>query len=205
MQRGKRIILYSHDTFGPGHLRRSWALAAALTEEDPTASALILTGSRLAGDFILPERVDHVRLPGVTQRADGSYAADALGLDIDEMTALRASLIKSAVAAFDPDLLIVDEEPTGFRGELLPTLEALTGQRPARIALSLSNVFGDRDVLATEWECRKAIGVTERYYDEVWVHGSNSFHDQTDSQAPDFSEAGIAQMASNAAKRTARG
>lgn len=194
MHRTRRIILYSHDTLGLKHLRRSWTLAAALTEEDPTASVLILTGSRLAGDFLLSERVDHVRLPGIIQRADGSYAAEALGLDIDEMTALRASLIKSAVAAFDPDLLIVDAEPTGFRGELLPTLEALTGQRPARIALSLSDVLGDRGVLATEWECRKAIGATERYYDEVWFHGSNSFHDQTDSQGTDFSEAGTASL-----------
>ena len=43
--RGARIILYSHDTFGLGHLRRSRALATALTAADPGASALILTGS----------------------------------------------------------------------------------------------------------------------------------------------------------------
>lgn len=47
--RAPRIMLYSHDTFGLGHLRRSRALAAAITGAIPDASALILTGSPVAG------------------------------------------------------------------------------------------------------------------------------------------------------------
>ncbi len=101
-RRGTRIILYSHDTFGLGHLRRSRALAAALTADDPTSSALILTGSPVAGRFAFPERVDHVRMPGVIKLTDGSYASEALRLDIDEITTLRASLIQSAVARSRP-------------------------------------------------------------------------------------------------------
>ena len=70
--RGARVMLYSHDTFGLGHLRRSRALASAITSADPSASALILTGSPVAGRFAFPSRVDHVRLPGVIKRSDGS-------------------------------------------------------------------------------------------------------------------------------------
>ena len=40
-----RILLYSHDTFGLGHLRRSRTIAQALVSAFPDASALILTGS----------------------------------------------------------------------------------------------------------------------------------------------------------------
>ena len=47
--REQRVILYSHDTFGLGHLRRSRALATALTASNPNASAIILTGSPVAG------------------------------------------------------------------------------------------------------------------------------------------------------------
>ncbi len=179
-RRGTRIILYSHDTFGLGHLRRSRALAAALTADDPTASALILTGSPVAGRFAFPERVDHVRLPGVIKLSDGSYVSEALGLDIDEITALRASLIQSAVAAYDPDLLIVDKEPTGFRGELLPTLETLLGQVRTRCVLGLRDVLDEKDVLAAEWARKNAVDATERFYDEVWVYGPRSFHDPTE-------------------------
>ena len=73
--RGPRVMLYSHDTFGLEHLRRSRALAGAITAADPSASALILTGSPVAGRFAFPSRVDHMRLPGVIKRSDGSYAS----------------------------------------------------------------------------------------------------------------------------------
>ena len=82
--RASRIMFYSHDTFGLGHLRRSRALASALTASDEGTSAIILTGSPIAGRFTFPERVDHVRLPGVSKLHDGTYVSQTLGLDIDE-------------------------------------------------------------------------------------------------------------------------
>lgn len=176
-RRGSRIILYSHDTFGLGHLRRSRAIAEALTADNPDASALILTGSPVAGRFAFPERVDHVRLPGVIKLSDGTYAAEALGLDIDEITALRGSLIRSAVEAYAPDLLIVDKEPAGFRGELLPTLESLMALRRTQVVLGLRDVLDDRHMLAAEWARKNAVEATERFYDEIWVYGPQSFHD----------------------------
>ena len=91
--RGPRVMLYSHDTFGLGHLRRSRALAQAITAADPAASALIRTGSPVAGRFDFPARVDHVRLPGVTQRHDGSYISQTLGMDIEGTAEVRAGLV----------------------------------------------------------------------------------------------------------------
>ena len=97
--RSARVMLYSHDTFGLGHLRRSRALAQAITRADPSASALILTGSPVAGRFDFPRRVDHVRLPGVTKRRDGSYVSQTMGMGIEETTELRAGLIRSTATA----------------------------------------------------------------------------------------------------------
>ena len=48
---GRRVLLYSHDTFGLGHLRRSRTIAIAMTAADPDLSALITTGSPIAGRF----------------------------------------------------------------------------------------------------------------------------------------------------------
>ncbi|MEE8454963.1 MAG: hypothetical protein V3R90_09480, partial [Limibaculum sp.] len=76
--RDRRTLLYSHDTFGLGHLRRSRTIATALIEADPDCSALIVTGSPIAGRFDFPQRVDHVRLPGVVKLADGSYTSSSL-------------------------------------------------------------------------------------------------------------------------------
>ncbi|MCE8544986.1 hypothetical protein KBY25_04055 [Ruegeria pomeroyi] len=172
-------MLYSHDTFGLGHLRRSRALAAAITQADPSASALILTGSPVAGRFTFPRRVDHVRLPGVTKRADGSYASQTLGMGIDEVTDLRSGLIRGAAERYDPDILIVDKEPTGFRGELLPTLDCLQRRGRARLVLGLRDVLDEPEVLAAEWARKGAVAATERFYDEIWVYGLRSVYDPT--------------------------
>ena len=177
--RRPRIMLYSHDTFGLGHLRRSRALAEAITRADPSASALILTGSPVAGRFTFPSRVDHVRLPGVTKLRDGSYESQTLGMDIEQTTELRAGLIKATAEQYEPDVLIVDKEPTGFRGELLPTLSMLARDRRARLVLGLRDVLDQPDVLAAEWERKGGIAATETYYDEVWIYGQRSVYDPT--------------------------
>lgn len=180
IKRPRRVVLYSHDTFGLGHLRRSRALASALTQSDTVQSAIILTGSPVAGRFTFPERVDHVRLPGVTKLPDGSYISQTLGLDIEEITSLRAGLIESAMKQYDPDLLIVDKEPTGFRGELLPTLERLKAEGKTKTVLGLRDVLDEPKVLATEWARKGAVDATEKYYDDIWVYGVKSVYDPID-------------------------
>ncbi|MEP2533071.1 glycosyltransferase [Shimia sp.] len=178
-QLSPRVLFYSHDTFGLGHLRRSRALASAITQADDRISALILTGSPVAGRFTFPERVDHIRLPGVTKTQDGDYLSERLGLHIDETTELRAGLVKATVEHFDPDILIVDKEPTGFRGELLPALEWLKSNRKTQIILGLRDVLDDPSVLAAEWDRKGALEAAETYYDEAWVYGLRSICDPT--------------------------
>jgi predicted glycosyltransferase len=177
--RGPRVMLYSHDTFGLGHLRRSRALAGAITAAGPSASALILTGSPVAGRFAFPSRVDHMRLPGVIKRSDGSYASRTMGMSIEETTELRAGLIRSMAEQYDPDVLIVDKEPTGFRGELMPALNSLRNRGRCKLVLGLRDVLDEPEVLAAEWERKNAVPVAEDYYDEIWVYGLRSVYDPT--------------------------
>lgn len=177
--RAARVMFYSHDTFGLGHLRRSRVLASAITASDQNTSAIILTGSPVAGRFAFPERVDHVRLPGVTKQTDGSYVSSTLGLNIDETTSLRSGLIQSAIEQYEPDLLVVDKEPTGFRGELLPSLQWLKDRRTTKLVLGLRDVLDEPAVLATEWERKGATVAADKFYDELWVYGPKWFYDPT--------------------------
>ncbi len=179
----RRIMFYSHDTFGLGHLRRSRALASAMIEADPNTSAIILTGSPVAGRFTFPERVDHIRLPGVTKLPDGSYVSQTLGMGIDDTTSLRAGIIQTAIEQFEPDLLIVDKEPTGFRGELLPTLEWLRLRGRTRTVLGLRDVLDEPEVLAAEWQRKGALSAAEKFYDEIWVYGVRDVYDPTEGLA----------------------
>lgn len=173
------VMLYSHDTFGLGHLRRSRLLATSITETFAQSSALILTGSPVAGRFTFPPNVDHLRLPGVTKLKDGSYVSAASGTDIESTTSLRAGLILSAVEQYKPDLLIVDKEPTGFRGELLPTLDLLLKEGRTKLVLGLRDVLDAPDVLAREWARKGAVEATETYYDDIWIYGLKAIYDPT--------------------------
>jgi predicted glycosyltransferase len=167
---GRRVLLYSHDTFGLGHLRRSRAIAQGLTASDPALSALILTGSPIAGRFDFPARTDHVRLPGVVKLPNGDYRSHNLAVEIDETVRLRAAIIDAAADTFAPDLIIVDKEPLGFRGEMEASLRAARG-RGARVVLGVRDVLDDPAALRDEWERKGAADAVERYYDEIWVYG----------------------------------
>jgi hypothetical protein len=43
------VLMYSHDSYGLGHLRRTLELAKAFVEHDSGLSVLILTGSTVSG------------------------------------------------------------------------------------------------------------------------------------------------------------
>ena len=60
-----RILIYSHDTFGLGHLRRCRTIAHSLVDRFKHLSVLILSGSPIIGSFDFRSRVDFVRVPGV--------------------------------------------------------------------------------------------------------------------------------------------
>src|SRR5688572_21548735 len=68
-----RILLYSHDTFGLGNIRRTLLLSQALTEEFPNASILIVTGSPVIHAFRIPDRIDYIKLPSLDRVDSDSY------------------------------------------------------------------------------------------------------------------------------------
>src|SRR5215213_262197 len=107
-----RVLLYSHDTFGLGHLRRSRAIANALVEEWPDASVVIISGSPVIGNFEFGSGVDYIRIPGVTKLPDGDYRSLNLNVSLDEAVALRQALILRSAEMFRPNVMIVDKEPT---------------------------------------------------------------------------------------------
>ena len=167
---GPRVMIYSHDTFGLGHLRRSRAIANRLVESHPDASIVIISGSPIIGSFEFGDGVDYVRVPGVVKHANGDYTTLSLNMPLDEAVAMREGIILQTARTLRPDLVIVDKEPTGFRGELLPALEELR-KGGARIVLGVRDVMDDPAVLAEEWERKGAVDALVRYYDDIWVYG----------------------------------
>ncbi len=172
----KRILIYSHDSFGLGHLRRCRAIADSLVAADEHVSVLIVSGSPLIGSFDFARRVDFVRVPGIVKRPTGEYVSPRLDLDIDDTAALRAALIHAAADVFDPDLLLVDKEPLGLRGEVAATLE-LMKRRGTPTILGLRDVMDAPALLAPEWERKGAVAALDAFYNEIWVYGPAEFCD----------------------------
>jgi predicted glycosyltransferase len=168
--RHKRILIYSHDSFGLGHLRRCRAIAHALVRHDPKVSVLILSGSPIIGNFEFRDRVDFVRLPGVVKLKNGEYVPLKLPMDIEETVALRAAIILHTAEAFNPDVFIVDKEPHGLRGEVLETLHMLKA-RGTFLVLGLRDILDDPHLLGPEWRNKNVMPTLENLYDELWVYG----------------------------------
>src|SRR5215469_9580801 len=166
----RRVLIYSHDSFGLGHLRRCRAIAHSLVEADSSVSVLILSGSPIIGSFDFRSRVDFVRIPGVIKLRNGEYVSLSLHIDIEETLAMRSSIIHHTADIFDPDLFIVDKEPLGLRGEVRPTLDLLR-ERGTPLILGLRDVMDDPSALETEWERKNAVPALSDYYNELWVYG----------------------------------
>lgn len=178
MPRGRRkprVLIYSHDTFGLGHLRRCRAIAHALVEAQKDVSVLILSGSPIIGSFDFRARVDFVRIPGVIKLRNGEYTALTLHMDIEETLAMRSSIIKHTALTFDPDLFLVDKEPLGLRGEVGETL-ALMRDRGTPSVLGLRDVLDEPGPLAEEWSRKEAIPALVEFYSQVWIYGLPQVH-----------------------------
>lgn len=172
--------MYSHDTYGLGHIRRTRAIANSLVKEHPELSILILSGSSLAGSFKFGPGIDFVHVPSVTKNVDGSYSGANLRMELSEVTKLREALIRQAAESFRPDIFIADKEPTGFRGELVPTLNMLADMGTRRV-IGVRDVLDDPDTLRAEWHDKGAIRTLTDYYDDILVYGSEAFYRPLDA------------------------
>lgn len=170
-----RILMYSHDTYGLGHIRRTRAIANALVGADDRISILIVSGSALAGSFNFGPGVDFVHVPGVTKTPAGDYESANIRLDLAEVVRLRQSIIRETAESFRPDIFIADKEPAGFSGEILPALKAMGAMGTHRI-LGLRDVLDEPEALRAEWHEKGALRAMTENYDELLVYGPAGFY-----------------------------
>ena len=169
--RSKRVLLYSHDSYGLGHVSRCRTIANAIVEADSSMSVLIISGSPVIGSYEFRSGIDFVRIPGVVKQIEtGEYDSANLRLGVEHTMEIRSRIIRDTADIYRPDLFIVDKEPLGLRGEVGPTLKLLK-ERGTPLVYGLRDVMDDPVQLAAEWE-RKNVGPALRdLYDEIWAYG----------------------------------
>ncbi len=174
---GGRVVLYSHDTLGFGHLRRNLMIAARLKALDPAPEVLLISGTAEAGAFDLPPGADLVTLPAYAKQACGGYRARRLSMGLKELRDLRAGIIRTTLKKFRPGLFIADNVPLGAQGELEPALRWLAGKPGIRRVLGLRDVLDDRRTVRTQWLRDRNVEAVNAFYTDLWVYGDPAVHD----------------------------
>jgi predicted glycosyltransferase len=170
--------MYSHDSYGLGHLRRTIALAEAFVEHDPGVSVLILTGSTVAGTFRMSEGIDIVKLPSAVKVSNGVYKPSRMPIRFEHLRNLRSGLILNTAASFNPDAFIVDKAPLGMKGEVARTLEYLHDEQPSTLTvLGLRDVMDDPERIRRHWRDNRITEAIETFYDLILVYGPREVYD----------------------------
>ena len=170
------ILMYSHDTYGLGHIRRTMAIASHLL--GPRINILILTGSPIAGRFSFPEQIDFVRIPGMIKKTNDEYLPLSIKINVRHALDIRKNIITATAKTFQPHLFLVDKEPLGLKKEVLPTLQWLRRCRPdTRSILGLRDIMDDAESVKKDWREKRVYQHLENLYSEIWIYGIQDFYD----------------------------
>lgn len=172
------IMLYSHDSYGLGHIRRTLEIAGQLSKRIPDASLVILTGSMQAHAYALPPRTEYIKLPALTKNVAGDYRSRSLPHHIDTTMDLRQRIIFESVSTLKPDIFLVDKSPAGILGELLPTLQYCKTYLPhTKLVLGMRDIEDAPAHVLTEWEKSGTVPLLESTYDTIFLYGTSALYD----------------------------
>ena len=166
------LMVYSHDAFGLGNIRRMLTICQYLLRTLPNVSILVVSGSPALHTLRLPEGLDYIKLPCLGRDTTGQLEAKYLKAMPETLVRLRSHLILTAAAHFQPDMLLVDKKPQGLRNELKETLNYLMQHRPqTRRVLLLRDILDIPAVTIQQWQTNNYYQLTEQHYDQIWVVG----------------------------------
>lgn len=175
MDKTYNILMYSHDTYGLGHIRRTMAIASQLKCKG--VNILILTGSPIVGRFEFPEQIDFVRVPGMIKKSNDLYVPHSIKIEPVHAMSIRQSIIDATAKSFRPDLFIVDKAPKGMKHEIMPTLEWMKQMKQTRTILGLRDIMDDSESTIKDWTDKGIYDVLENLYSEIWVYGHQEYYD----------------------------
>ncbi|WP_134323627.1 glycosyltransferase family protein [Cumulibacter soli] len=177
-----RILLYSHDSVGLGHIRRNLALAHELATRLPELSGrpvtgMLLTGVGYSAELDVPVGFDVVLLPGV-RKGDEGYEPRNVHVPMTDLIDIRERVLGGVIRGFAPDLIVVDRHAYGIDGELRTALAGVRKHRPStRIVLGLREVIDETSATAAEWARLGDLAEFRSIFDEIWVYGDPQVHD----------------------------
>ena len=173
-----KVLLYSHDTFGLGHLRRNLAIADRLLAHKHRFSVRLLTGSPVIDHWSLPRGLQVQPLPPVVKTGAERYVSRDPGSTFALVKGYREALILKSVLRYRPDVFLVDHAPAGMNGELLPTLALIRRELPGtRVILGLRDILDSPETVRAIWQEQEIPALLDQAYDDIFVYGSKALFD----------------------------
>ena len=178
-----RVLLYSHDSVGLGHLRRNLAIASEIKATFPNASVMIVTGSPCAKQFQLPKNTDLIKMPSITKNEAGEYVTSSFGGLLETTLAFRSKMILETFRSFDPDLVIVDHQLTGLKGEAMAMLREAK-RKNALLFFGLRDIKDSPEAVRRSWDNHDCRWALNECYDQICVYGMQEVFDPREAYAP---------------------
>jgi predicted glycosyltransferase len=173
-----KLLVYSHDAYGLGNIRRMLEICQYLLQTMPDLSILLLSGSPMLQSFRLPKGLDYIKLPCLNRGEEGKLASKYLKMDTEAMVQLRGDLILTTALNFKPDLVLVDKKPYGLKDELKETIHALQDNfSKTKWVLLLRDILDHPDRTIAEWREQDNYQTIQHFYDQVLVVGSPEVFD----------------------------
>src|SRR5438552_3974780 len=172
------LLLYAQDHQGLGHITRTLTIARRVLAAYPTFVAYIATKSPVAANFTLPERCDYIKLPTLltAEGVERSPAEEEAAKQ--RFRTIRGQILRAAALGLAPDLVLVDHEPLGAKGEFREGLYALKAQCPGtKFVFGLRDIMDDVGRIQGQWRELGVYDALEQLYDGIAVYGSAALYD----------------------------
>ena len=177
---GRRVLFYSHDGTGLGHLRITLGVATAYSELRPQDSLLLMTGSLRAGTFALPDNLDFVKLPAMPKRDLYASLPPTEGYTGSHNSTIRfrTALALATVQAFDPHLVVIDHAPAGLFRELVPSIDWLRRRDPSpSMALLMRDITFGPEQTRSIWKNEGVYPLLDETYARILIYGDRRVFD----------------------------
>ena len=173
-----KILIYSQDGFGLGHLRRNLNICLQIKKRSPEASILIIADSPVAPFFKMPPKCDFVKIPTIVKVDTGVWRPDRLTMPYRELLTIRSEIIKNVALSFQPHIFMVDHMPHGALGELAMPLEFIKKHSPhTKIVLGIRDILGASNVIHQQWKNEGAFAAADTFYDAINIYGCADVYD----------------------------
>ena len=168
-----------YDQRGLGRTARTLDIASSLASRFTDSSILVLSNLSIVGRFRTPPGVDVVRVPSIGPSGGADSSPRRSALEREYAIRIRRTLAQRVIESFQPDLVVIDRDPTHLLPEIEPVLSFIREKLPrTRVAWALPDVVGSPGVVSSRWSAEGVYQVLDRFCDEVWVYGVRGVFDQ---------------------------